>query len=159
MAEPEIGDVLTDITSDIQTIVRGEIELAKAELVPQAKRLTIGVGLFGAAGYFLIQTATLLFIGGGLAFTALYEPGVGIVWAFCLGFLTMAGVTLLVAAALGLIGWLKVQVKGPESTIANAQQSVDAVTGAIDRGQANVRAIAAGADRSLIPPLPTSPRA
>ncbi len=157
MAEPEIGDVLSDITADIQTIVKGEIELAKAELVPQAKRLTLGAGLFGAAGYFLIQAVTLLFICGGLAFTALYEGGVGIVWAFCLGFLTMAGVTLLIAGVLVLIGWMKVQVKGPEATIANAQQSVDAVTSAINRGQANVRAIVAGADRSSIP-VPVAPR-
>ena len=33
MADPEIGDVFKDITADIQTIVKGEIELAKACIV------------------------------------------------------------------------------------------------------------------------------
>lgn len=155
MAEPAIGDVIKDITTDVQTIVRGEIELAKAELVPQAKRVGIGAGLFGAAGYLALQAATLLFICGGLAFTALYDGVVGIVWAFTLGFLTMAVLLLLVAGILALIGKSKMKVTGPDATINEAQRSVDAVTGALNRGQANVRAIAAGAERQpqfLAPP-------
>ena len=73
MAEPEIGEVLKDITADVQTIIRGEVELAKAELMPQVKSAGIGAGLFGAAGYLAVQAATLLFICGGLALSALYQ--------------------------------------------------------------------------------------
>ena len=32
MAQPEIGDVFKDITADVQTIVRDQIELAKLDL-------------------------------------------------------------------------------------------------------------------------------
>ncbi|WP_232549098.1 phage holin family protein [Propioniciclava soli] len=146
MAEPEIGDVIADITSDVQTIVKGEIELAKAELIPQAKSLGIGAGLFGAAGYFALQAVTLLFICGGLAFTALYTGLVSIVWAFTLGFLTMAVILLVIAGILALIGKSKIKFEGAEKTVAEAEKSVDAVTTAINRGQANVRAIVAGHD-------------
>lgn len=147
MAEPEIGDVLKDITTDVSTIIKGEIELAKAEMMPQVKRAGIGAGLFGAAGYFAIQAATLLFICGGLALSALYQGVVSIIWAFTLGFLTMAVILLLIAGVLVLIGKSKVQITGPQATITEANRSVDAVTGAINQGQANVRAIVAGAPR------------
>ena len=39
--QPAVSDVLSSITSDVQTIVRGEIELAKAEIVPQVKTTAI----------------------------------------------------------------------------------------------------------------------
>lgn len=146
MAEPEVGDVIKDITTDVQTIVKGEIELAKAELMPQVKSIGIGAGLFGAAGYFALQAVTLLFICGGLAFTALYDGHVGIIWAFTLGFLTMAVILLVIAGILALIGKTKMKFAGPEKTAAEAEKAVDAVTTAINRGQANVRQIAAGHD-------------
>ncbi|WP_300079171.1 phage holin family protein [Propioniciclava sp.] len=148
MAQPEIGEVIADIKADITTIVKGEIELAKAELIPQAKKVGIGAGLFGAAGYFALQAATLLFICGGLAFTALYQGAVGLIWAFVLGFLTMAVICLVVAAILAFIGKSKIDVPGPKKTVEEAQRSVDAVNTAIARGQDNVRAIAAGETRA-----------
>lgn len=148
MAEPQIGEVVKDITADVQTIIKGEIELAKAEMMPQVKRAGIGAGMFGAAGYFAIQAATLLFICGGLALSALYQGVVPIIWAFTLGFLTMAVILLVVAGILVLIGKSKVKVSAPERTIAEANRSIEAVTGAVDQGNANVRAIVAGAPRA-----------
>ncbi len=147
MAEPQIGEVLRDITADVQTLIRGEIELAKAELMPQVKSTGIGAGLFGAAGYFALMAATLLFICGGLALSALYQGVVPIIWAFTLGFLTMAVILLVVAGILVFIGKSKIKLSAPEKAIAEANRSVEAVTGAIDQGNANVRAIAAGAPR------------
>ena len=144
MAEPEIADVFTDITADVRTIVKGEIELAKAELVPQAKRLGIGIGLFGAAAFFLAVAGLLLFICGGLAFSALYMGAMPIVWAFTLGFLTMAVLLLVIAAILALIGKTRMTFTAPEATIGEANRTVDAVTSAIAQGQADVRAVVAG---------------
>ncbi len=144
MAEPEIGDVISDITADVRTIVKGEIELAKAELVPQAKRLGVGVGLVGAAAFFLAVAGLLLFICGGLAFSALYMGALPIVWAFTLGFLTMAVLLLVVAAILALIGKRRMTFSGPEATIGEANRTVDAVTSAIAQGQSHVRAVVAG---------------
>ncbi len=149
MAEPEIGEVLKDITADVQTIIRGEVELAKAELMPQVKSAGIGAGLFGAAGYLAVQAATLLFICGGLALSALYQGVVPIIWAFVLGFLTMAVILLVIAGILVLVGKGKFALKGPERTVDEANKSIAAVTGAVDQGNANVKAIVAGAPRPV----------
>lgn len=144
MAEPEISDVVSDITADVKTIVRGEIELAKAELVPQVKRLGIGVGLFAAAAFFLIIAGLLLFICGGLTFSALYIAHVAVVWAFTLGFLTMAVLMILIAAILALIGKSRMKFNSPEATIDEAERTVQAVSTAVAKGQADVRAVVAG---------------
>ena len=148
MAEPQIGEVIKDITADVQTIIRGEIELAKAELMPQVKSTGIGAGLFGAAGYFAIQAATLLFICGGLALSALFTGIVSTIWAFTLGFLSMAIILLIIAAVLVLIGKSKIKLSAPEKAIAEANRTVEAVTGAVDQANANVKAIVAGAPRA-----------
>ena len=149
MAEPEIGAVIKDITADVQTIVRGEIELAKAELMPQVKSAGIGAGLFGAAGYLAVQAATLLFICGGIALSALYQGVVPVIWAFVLGFLTMAVLLLVIAGVLVLVGKGKFAFTGAERTIDEADRSIAAVTGAVDQANANVRAIVAGAPRPV----------
>ena len=59
----DIADAIKAIQADVTTIVRGEVELAKAELVPQVKSAGIGAGLFGAAGYFGINGLALVFLG------------------------------------------------------------------------------------------------
>ena len=64
--QKELADVIKSITADVTTIVKGEIELAKAELMPQAKAAGIGAGLFGAAAYVGLSGAAVLF--SGLAF-------------------------------------------------------------------------------------------
>ncbi|QIK71819.1 phage holin family protein [Propioniciclava coleopterorum] len=148
MSEPQLGEVIKDITSDIQTIVRGEIELAKAELVPQAKRLGLGAGLFGAAGYLGLQALTLLFICVALVFSALYSYVVPLAWAFVLGFVTLAVLILIVVLVLVLIGKSKMHVEAPEKTISEVNLTIGAVADAIDQADANVKAIAAGAPRT-----------
>ncbi|MFV0452626.1 MAG: phage holin family protein [Propioniciclava sp.] len=156
MAQPEIGEVIKDITADVQTIVRGEIELAKAEMAPQAKRIGIGAGLFGAAGYLAFQAVTLLFICGGLALTALYTGVVPVVWAFTLGFLTMAMICLILAAILALIGRGKMKNPGPVETVAEARLTSQEVKASVARGQANVAAIVASGGKHL-DPVPAVP--
>ena len=51
--QPEVGDVVKDISADISTLVKGEIALAKSEIIPQAKKAGIGAGLL--AGYSLLD--------------------------------------------------------------------------------------------------------
>ncbi len=150
MSEPQFGDVIKDINADIQTLVRGEIELAKAELVPQAKRLGLGAGLFGAAGYLGLQALTLLFICIALVFSALFSYLVPLAWAFVLGFVTLAVLILIVTLILILIGKSKMHVSAPKQTIAAANRTVDAVADAINQADANVKAIAAGAPRRAV---------
>jgi hypothetical protein len=57
---PSIGDMLSDISSDLTTLMRQEVELAKAELQQSAKRAGKGAGMFAGAG--VAGHMTLLFL-------------------------------------------------------------------------------------------------
>ncbi len=150
MAEqPAITDVITSITSDIRTIVEGQIELAKAEMVPQAKKVGLGVGLFGGAGYVALNGLMLLFVALGFVLSGLWMMLLPAVWAYAAGFGTIALLFFIVAAILALIGRTRFDVPGPEATISHAEQSVDAVLTAVNRGQANVAALTPSNARAL----------
>src|SRR2546429_7949235 len=47
-----VGDLVKDLSEQTTTLVRKEIELAKAELALKGKRAGIGAGMFGGAGLF-----------------------------------------------------------------------------------------------------------
>ena len=51
--EPSVGTLVQSAMADFSTLVRGEIELAKAEVGKAAKKAGIGAGAFGAAGVVL----------------------------------------------------------------------------------------------------------
>lgn len=55
-----IGEILSDVTTDLSTLMRQELELAKAELKQTATRAGTGVGLFGGAA--LAGHMVLLFV-------------------------------------------------------------------------------------------------
>ena len=57
-AEPSVGELVTSAFDDISTLVRHEIDLAKAELTVSVKNGGLAAGLFGAAAF-------LLFTDGG----------------------------------------------------------------------------------------------
>lgn len=131
---PAVGDIIKNITDDVKHLVQSEIELAKAELVPSAKKAGIGAGMFGGAGYFGINGLSLLYIAAALG---IYALGLSL-W---LSFLIVAAVLLLIAGILALIGLRNVkQVKGPEKTIAQAQQTVTEVKAAVQHGTAAAKA-------------------
>ncbi|WP_407938064.1 phage holin family protein [Nakamurella panacisegetis] len=52
-----LGELISEITTDLSTLMRQEVELAKAELTQSAKRAGKGTGLFagaGGAGHFVL---------------------------------------------------------------------------------------------------------
>jgi hypothetical protein len=55
-----LGDLLSGVTSDLSTLFRQEVELAKAELTESAKKAGKGAGMFGGAG--LTALMALLFL-------------------------------------------------------------------------------------------------
>lgn len=134
MADRPVGDIIKGITDDAKLLVNDTVELAKTELVPAAKNAGLGAGLFGAAGYFGINALTLLYIAAALG---LYALGV----ALWLSFVIVAAALLVVAAILGLVGFTRIKkVKAPERTIAQAQESVAEITGAVKRANAAAKA-------------------
>ncbi|SDR73262.1 Putative Holin-X, holin superfamily III [Friedmanniella luteola] len=129
MADQGVSDLIKGISDDVKLLVRDEIQLAKSELVPAAKNAGIGAGLFGAAGYFVISALSVLYFAAAFALAQVVDT-----W---LAFLIVGVALLLVAAVLGLVGFVLVKrVKAPERTIATANATVADIKAAVQRGNA-----------------------
>lgn len=136
MAEQsEISELIKNIQADITTIVRGELALAKEELMPPAKAAGAGAGLFGAAGYFALVGAATLFTAIGFAWSVGFQGWfhLDLLPALWWGFLTDAVMVLLIAAIVALIGVALVKRAKftPDATIASIHDTVDTVKAAV----------------------------
>ena len=95
-ATTSLGELVSEVTRDMSTLVRQELTLAKAELKDSASKSAKGAGLLGGAGYaagmvvlFLslaLWTALALWIGLGWAAVV-----VAVVWAIIGGILYALG--------------------------------------------------------------------
>ena len=109
--EPSVGTLVQSAMADVSTLVRSEIELAKAEIGRSAKKAGISAGLFGAAGVLVAFAGIYFFVTVAEALTALGLPrwvSYGIVTVFLL---LLAGVCALIGRRM-----LK-KVEKPERTI------------------------------------------
>jgi hypothetical protein len=96
--EESLGALVAQATDQISTLVRSEIELAKAELKFDAKRVGTAAGLFAAAAFI----AHLCLILASFAVAYLLVAVLG--WSEWLAFAVVTLVYLLVAALMVLIG-------------------------------------------------------
>ncbi|MFT4110756.1 phage holin family protein [Propionicimonas sp.] len=163
MAEQsDLAEVIKNIQADVTTIIKGEIELAKAELVPQAKAAGVGAGLFGAAAYVALSGAALLFSGLAFWLSVGFQAWfhLEILPALAWGFAVMAVLFFLLAGVLALVGKSRLTFSPPEATVANAEASLAAVKSAVAKGKADVDALSltgrqpaleAGADTAATP--------
>jgi Putative Actinobacterial Holin-X, holin superfamily III len=144
VADLAVGEIIKNITDDVKLLVQDQMELAKAELVPAAKNGGTGAGLFGVAGYFGLSASILLYFAAAFGLVA-----AGL--AAWLAFLIVAAVLLLIAAICAGIGYFFVKrVKGPERTIAQANQTVTEVQNAAQRALA--AASAPQIEGQVVPP-------
>ena len=60
--QPSVGELVRQASEHVSTLVRGEIELAKAELSGTVKRAGVGGGMLGAAGVVLLLSLPFLFV-------------------------------------------------------------------------------------------------
>jgi membrane protein implicated in regulation of membrane protease activity len=60
--EPSVGNLVQSAMADVSTLIRSEIELAKAEVGKSAKKAGIGAGALGAAGVLLAFSGIFLFV-------------------------------------------------------------------------------------------------
>lgn len=119
-ADTSLGDLLGEVTRDISTLMRQEVELAKAEVRQSATRAGKGAGLFGGAGY--AGHLTVLF----LSFAAWWGLShlIDIAWAA----LVIAVVWAIVAAVLFVLGRKELQaVKGAPRTVDSLKKIPDAL--------------------------------
>lgn len=141
MADSDPRGTIQDITADVKALVQAEIELAKAEILPKAKSAGIGGGLLGAAGYFAICAASLLYVAAAIGVGILLGSSVGVVPGIALGFLIVGVVILLLAGILAFVGQGKLKAlknATPELTVSNAKGVVADVKGAVTRGKDGV---------------------
>ena len=127
VADRSLGDLISEVTQDLSTLLRQEVELAKAEVQQSAKRAGKGVGMLSgaaAAGYFVVLFASLALwwaIGAatGLGWSALI---VAVIWA-------------VIGAILALVGRKELRaVRGLPRTASTVQKIPDALKG--NEGQA-----------------------
>ena len=96
VADKSVGDLVTKISEQASTLVREEIELAKAEVAIKARSLGVGAGIGAAAGFFV-------FLALIYAFQSLAFGLADIVDSLWLGFLIVTVLLLVFAAIAGLI--------------------------------------------------------
>ncbi len=91
-----IGQIVGDITTDMSTLVRQEMDLAKAEMKQEVTKLGKGAGLFGGAG--LAGWFALFFVSFALTYlldnwmpVELAALVVGLVWGVVAAVLALRG--------------------------------------------------------------------
>jgi uncharacterized membrane protein YqjE len=119
--DPSIGDLVKDATAQVSTLVRAEVELARAEVTAEVKK-----GLQGSI-FFIVALVIVLFSLFFLFFTiaeiiAIWLPE----WA---AFAITFGIMLLAAGLFGLLGYLRVRkIRKPERTISSLKESAQVLT-------------------------------
>lgn len=112
-----IGALFGTASEHVSTLIRSEVELAKAEITSSAKRGGIGAGMFLAAGVVLLFSLTFLFVALAEGLTALGLPR----WV---SYLIVWGLLLLLAGLLVFVGSRLIKkVKAPERTIETLKDS------------------------------------
>lgn len=101
-----LGQIVSDVTQDITTLIRQEMDLAKTELKEEVSKARKGAGLLGGAG--LAGWFVLLF----LSLTAMY--GLDAVMDTWLAALVVTLVWAIAAAVLALTGKKKLQESNPQ---------------------------------------------
>ncbi|AZM57078.1 hypothetical protein DMA15_34705 [Streptomyces sp. WAC 01529] len=109
--DPSIGDLLSEISTDLSQLVRDEIELAKAEIKQESTKAGKAVGMLGGAGY----AGHLALLLGSLTVIFALSHVVDIAWAA----LIVTAVWTVVAAVLYKTGRKRLRTVNlkPEQTV------------------------------------------
>jgi Putative Actinobacterial Holin-X, holin superfamily III len=124
-----LGQLVSDVTSDLSTLMRQELALARAELKQEASKTAKGAGAMGGAGFAGYMTVLFLSIALWWALSHL----VGHSWSA----LIVAVVWGIVAAVLAALGRRKLREVNPtpERTVDTLKNVPDALKG--ERGGAS----------------------
>jgi hypothetical protein len=120
LTELSVPELMRQLSDQTATLVRQELELAKAELTVKGKRVGVGAGMFGAAGVFGLYALG--------AFTAAVILALSLAVTGWLAALIVTAVYGAVAGALALSGKSNVQ-RGvppvPEQTVETVREDVE----------------------------------
>jgi len=121
-AEASIGGLVRDATTQVSTLIRAEVELAKGEIADSVKKGVKGSVFFIVALTVLLFSLFFMFM--ALAFLISDVFG----WWRSAGFGIVFGLMVLTTALFGLLGWRKVKkIKAPEKSIAAARDTMAAL--------------------------------
>jgi uncharacterized membrane protein (DUF485 family) len=120
-ANPSIGDLVKDATAQVSTLVRAEVELARAEITRDVKRgLTGSVYFIAALVVLFYSTFFFFFFLAELLDQWLWRP---------VAFAIVFGIMVVVTAVFALLGYLKVRrIRGPRQTIEAVKETRSAFT-------------------------------
>lgn len=104
-ADPTLGALVQQLTTQVPDLIRSEIRLAQAEMTQKGKAAGVGIGMFSVAGL-------LAFFGLATLITTAILGLANVVDAW-LAALVVALVLLVAAAIAGLVGKNKVSSAGP----------------------------------------------
>ena len=94
--EPSLGELVGQATKELSTLVRKEVELAKAELSSEVAKAGRGAGMFGGAGLTAMYGLTFVSLAAMFGLAAIVPIGwaaliVGVVHLAVAGILAMTG--------------------------------------------------------------------
>lgn len=94
--EPSLGELVAQASKDLSTLVRKEVELAKAEISVEVGKAGKGAGMFGGAGVTALYGLTFVSLAAMFGLGAVMPIGlaaliVGVVWFAVAGILAMTG--------------------------------------------------------------------
>jgi uncharacterized membrane protein YqjE len=112
--ERSLGEIVSDVTSDLSTLVRQELDLAKSELKQEATRAGKGAGMLAGAGI----AGHLVLVFASLALMFLLDDWMPLELAA----LITAVLWLAVAGALAMNG--RAQLKKTNPTLPETQRSL-----------------------------------
>ncbi|MEV1132114.1 phage holin family protein [Agromyces sp. NPDC049794] len=119
-ANTSLGDLLGEVSRDVSTLMRQEVELAKAELRQTATRAGKGAGMYGGAG--VAGWFTLLFLSIALWWALGYLMGNA--WSAVL----VAALWAIVAVVLYVVGKKEFdEVRGMPDTVESVKKIPDAL--------------------------------
>jgi uncharacterized membrane protein YqjE len=125
-ADPSIGDLVKDATSQVSTLVRAEVELARAEITRDVKK-----GLTGSV-YFILALV-VLFYSTFFFFFFVAELLDTWIWRWA-AFLIVFGLMVVTTLVFALLGYLKVRrIRGPQQTIESVKETRAALVPGGDR--------------------------
>ena len=106
-ADKSLGDIVAEVSEKASSLVRAEVDLAKAEVIEKVTKLGKGAAIAAAAGVFLIFAITMFFHALSWFFADLFN------WDVWAGFLLTFGILTLLAAIAGFVAYRLFQGGAP----------------------------------------------
>ena len=120
-SQASLGDLVREATTHFSTLIRSEVELAKAEVTAEVRKGIKGSIMFIVALTILLFSLFFLFLAVG-EILDIWLPR----WA---AFSIVFGLMLLAAAVFALLGWRRVRsVRKPERTITAVKETGEVLT-------------------------------